>query len=408
MLDLKYLRENQDDIRRSIERRGMHTDINRWLKLDARRSDLIPLVEQLRSQLKVKGQPTAEELATLQEAKTKLTTHEEELKYIEDEWRALLEEIPNAIADDTPDGGEEANRVERQGGAPREFEFTPLDHLALSDKLGLVDFEAGARVAGSRFYFLGDRAVRLWDAIEALAKQVVRRHGFELRAVPHLVNSRVAAGTGFLPRGEESQIYTVVGEDLSLIATAELPLTGLYMDQIMDLEQPVKLAASSPCYRLEAGTYGKFSKGLYRVHQFQKLEMYVFCRPVESEDLLQKIVAIEEELCTLLEIPYRVVRIAAGDLSGPANKKYDIEYWSPTDKIYRELTSCSDCTDYQARRLNIRARQADGSLFHPHTLNGTAVTSSRSLVAVLENHQTADGNIKLPAALATLYGGELL
>lgn len=408
MLQLSFVRENPDAVRQSILRRGMKVDLDRWLSLDARRAELIPLVEQARSELKVKGKPTPEELAKLQAAKTALAEREEELSYIEAEWQRLLEDMPNLIADDTPDGGEEANREERTGGDKPEFGFAPKDHLELNEQLKFVDFESGAKVAGSRFYYLRGPGVQLWDAILILAKRVLREHGFELLYVPNMVNSRVAAGTGFLPRGEERQIYKTEDADLNLIATAELPLTGLYMDGEVDTQAPLKLAAVSPCYRLEAGTYGKFSRGLFRVHQFEKLEMYVYAEPGKSQPILDEILAIEEELCGLLEIPYRVIRIAAGDLSAPAFKKYDVEYWSPVDEDYRELTSCSDCTDYQARRLNIRTRLENGRLEYPYTLNGTAVTSSRTLIAVLENHQTADGRIKLPAALADIYGGEYL
>lgn len=408
MLTPAFIRENVDAVRASIARREMSVDLDRWLKLDGRRAELIPTVEALRSKLKLSGKPTPEQLVDLQQDKQQLARHEEELKYIEDEWQRLLEDVPNLIAEGTPDGDETANALVRSGGAKPDFGFTPLDHLGLNEKLHFVDFEAGAKVAGSRFYFLRDKGVRLWDAVQMLAKRELTRQGFELMYVPHMVNSRVAAGTGFLPRGEERQVYRVEGEDLNLIATAELPLTGLAMDDILDLERPQLLAASSPCYRLEAGAYGKFSKGLYRVHQFEKLEMYVYARPDDSEALLEKILAIEENLCEQMEIPYQVVRIATGDLSAPAYKKYDVQYWSPVDKMYRELTSCSNCTDYQARRLNVRYRTPDGSLNHAHTINGTAVTSSRTLIAILENHQTADGGVRLPQALADIYGEELL
>jgi seryl-tRNA synthetase len=408
MINLQFLRENPDVVRESILRRGMKVDLDRWLVLDARRAELIPEVEAARSKFKLKGKPNPEELEALQIAKTQLAEHEEELSYVEAEWQRLLEDLPNVIADGTPDGGEEANREERKGGVQPSFDFQPKDHLELNDQLRFVDFESGAKVAGSRFYYLRGPGVKLWDAILTLAKQVLTEHGFELLYVPHMVNSRVAAGTGFLPRGEERQIYKTEDVDLNLIATAELPLTGLYMDSEVDITEPTKLAAVSPCYRMEAGTYGKFSKGLYRVHQFEKLEMYVYAQPGQGESILEQILAVEEELCERLEIPYRVVRIAAGDLSAPAYKKYDVEYWSPVDQSYKELTSCSDCTDYQARRLNVRARAEDGTLTYPHTLNGTAVTSSRTLIAILENHQTAEGRVKLPAALAEIYGGEFL
>lgn len=411
MLDLTYLRDHPDEIRDSIRRRGVKVDYDRWLKLDQRRSELTPIVEGLRSQFKQTGKPTPETVAKLQALKEQLKDHEEEYSYIEAEWQRLREDIPNLIADDTPDGGEEANREERRVGRIEKFDFPAKDHIELNAKLNFVDFEAGVKVAGSRFYYLNDNASRLWDAMVILTKQVIRQHGFKLNMVPHMVSGEIAAGTGFLPRGEERQIYKVEDQDLNLIATAELPLTGRYKDSEINLttENPNYLtAALTPCYRLEAGTYGKFAKGLFRVHQFEKLEMYAFSLPQASSDMLQKIVAIEEEICQLLEIPYRVVRTASGDLSGPAYQKYDLEYWSPSDNTWRELTSCSNCTDFQARRMNIRYRQPNGQLDFCHTLNGTAITSGRNLIAVIENHQTADGQVKLPASLAKLYGGEFL
>ncbi len=408
MLDIRYIRENQDEVRRSIERRGARADLNRWLTLDARRSELIPEVEAHRSKLNVKGKPTAEQLAALQANKQVLSKLEEELAYVEQEWTSILEEIPNRIADDTPDGGEESNRDERHVGKIPDFDFPAKDHLELNETLHYMDFTRGTKVAGARFYFLRDKGARLWDAVVILTKRIIREHGFEILYVPEMVNGRVAKGTGFLPRGEESQIYQIDGEDLNLIATAELPLTGMHMDDVLDLTKPLRYAAVSTCYRKEAGTYGKFSKGLYRVHQFDKLEMYTFCRPDESEARLDDILALEEAINQALGIPYRVTRTAAGDMSAPAFRKYDTEYWSPQDKTWRELTSCSNCTDFQARRLNIRYRNADGKLDYAHSLNGTAVTSSRTLVAIIENYQTADGQVKLPPALAEIYGGEYL
>lgn len=408
MLDLKYVREHIDELKHNVERRGLSADLERWVKLDERRSELIPQVDELRAALKLSGKPSPDELADLQKAKTELTKKQEELQYIEQEWKTLWGDIPNLIAPNTPEGGEEANREERQGGVKPTGLERYRDHLELNEKLRFVDFEAGAKVAGSRFYFLKGSGVKLWRACVSLISDVIAEEGFELMMVPHMVNTRVAEGTGFLPRGEERQIYKVEGEDLNLIATAELPLTGMYMDDIIDVSQPQLMAGISPCYRLEGGTYGKFSKGLFRVHQFEKLEMYAYTRPEDSDAMLQRILKLEEKICSLLEIPYRVIRIADGDLSAPAYEKYDVEYWNPTDNTWRELTSCSNCTDYQARRLNIRYRSDAGDLAHVHTLNGTAITSSRTIVALLENHQTADGNVHIPAVLQKHYGRETL
>jgi seryl-tRNA synthetase len=216
-------------------------------------------------------------------------------------------------------------------------------------------------------------------------------------------------GTGFAPRGEERQFYTIEGEDLNLIATAEIPLTGYHADEILDLSKlPLQYAAFSPSYRREAGAYGKYSRGLYRVHQFNKFEMYVYCRPGDSESWHQKLVAIEEAICQRLEIPYRVVQIAAGDLGSPAYKKYDLEYYTPVEDGYRELMSCSNVTDYQARRLGIRTRNEDGQTIFVHTLNGTAGAMSRLIIAIIENNQTAEGRVAIPEALQKYYGEKLL
>ncbi|MEI7819065.1 MAG: serine--tRNA ligase [bacterium] len=408
MLDLRYIREHQDEIRSSIKRRGVVVDFDRWLKLDVRRSELIPQVDELRGALKTTGKPSPEELADLQNAKKQLSTHEDELKYVEAEWNAIWGDIPNLIAEDTPDGGEAANREEKQYGAKPSGLDAYKDHLELNEKLGFVDFESGAKVAGSRFYFLKAKGFNLWRACLGLISDIVTQEGFEMIMVPHMVNSRVAEGTGFLPRGEERQIYKIDGEDLNLIATAELPLTGMFMDDVIDVMQPHLFAGLSTCYRMEAGTYGKFAKGLYRVHQFEKLELYAYTTPEASSDMLQKILALEEKICQALEIPYRIIRIAAGDLSAPAYQKYDVEYWSPADDSWRELTSCSNCADYQARRLNIRYRDESGQLQHVHTLNGTAITSTRTLIALLENHQTAEGSVQIPQALQSYYGGTTL
>lgn len=408
MLDIRFIREHSDEVRESVRRRGLKVDIDGLLELDKKRVSLQQQSDELRSKLKTSGRPSEDELKKLQSTKAEFEKVDGEHSEVSEKYKGLLWQVPNLIADGTPDGGEEANRPEKTSGGLPKFDFEPLDHLALNKKLDFVDFEAGSKVAGSKFYFLKDKAVRLEWAVNTLAMKLLREEGFAMMAVPHLVTEHMLDGTGFAPRGEEDQIYKIEGEDLHLIATAEISLTGMLAGDIIDIDKPHKYAGFSPCYRKEAGAYGKFSKGLYRVHQFDKLEMYIFCKPEESEQMLASILAIEEKLCQALEIPYRLVRIAAGDLSAPAYKKYDIEYWSPTDKDYKELTSCSNCTDYQARRLNIRYRTEDGNLAFPHTLNGTAVTSSRTLIALLENHQTKDGEVAIPKALQEYYGADKL
>lgn len=407
MIDIKLIRENPKLLEDSIARRGLKLDMNQLISLDQKRVVLIQQTEGLRAKLKLDGKPTPEQLTEMQAVKQEYESVSKELDKVTAEYQELLGQVPNLIADGTPDGGEENNRQEKVWGAT-DLGFAAKDHMEIAELHDLVNFEAGAKVAGAKFYFLKDKAVRLWQAIEMYAQEVVRAEGFELMSVPHLVNTQIAEGTGYMPKGEENQNYIDRDQGLVMIATAELPLTGYHKDDEIDVTKPKMYAGISPCYRLEAGTYGKFSKGLYRTHQFEKLEMYIFCAPDQSDALLQKIVSIEEKICQGLEIPYRVVRIAAGDLSAPAYEKYDIEYWSPAENEYRELTSCSNCTDYQARNLNIRFRNAEGKLEFVHTLNGTAAVSSRAPIAILENHQQPDGSVSIPKVLEKYYGSDKL
>ncbi len=410
MIDLKSLRANSEIFRQSAKARGMSLEpIEAALALDVRRLELTGEVDDLRATLNVKGKPSTEELQRLQAAKAKLAPLEAELAKVETDLEDAAGRIPNLMADGTPDGGEEANREERTWGEHPERDFELKDHMALAEANDWLDFERGAKVAGSKFYYVKGSLVRLQFAVIQMILQRLHAAGFTPMLVPNMVNSRVAAGTGFLPRGEERQIYKIEGEDLNLIATAEMPMTGYFADEILEPAQiPTAFIGYSPAYRMEAGAYGKYSKGLYRVHQFDKLEMYVFCLPEESTKWHDKLVEIEEDICRTLELPYRVVRIAAGDLGAPAYKKYDIEYWSPVEQTYRELMSCSNVTDYQARRLNIRYRDAANKTQYLHTLNGTAAAFSRLAIAIMENHQQADGSVAVPLALQNYYGGEKL
>jgi len=410
MIDLKHLREHPEDFREAARQKQIGVKaVDAALKLDGERRELTGKVDELRSQLNVKGKPTAEELKALQKVKTKLTELEEKLKQVEAEFEEQVYQIPNLIAEGTPEGGEEDNREERAWGGQLKHEFEAKDHLTLAEAHDWIDFERGAKVAGSKFYFLKGSLVRLQFAVLQMILERLEAAGFTPMLVPQMVNSRVAAGTGFLPRGEERQIYKVEDEDLNLIATAEMPLTGYYADEILTRDQlPAVLVGYSTSYRLEAGAYGKYSKGLYRVHQFDKLEMYIFCLPEDSEAWHEKLVKIEEDICQALELPYRVVRIAGGDLGAPAYKKYDVEYWSPLEQTYRELMSCSNVTDFQARRLGVRYRDTDGKTRFVHTLNGTAAAFSRIPIAMLEIHQQADGSVKVPAAVLPYFGREKL
>ncbi len=407
MVDLKKLREKPDLYKSSINRRGLKIDLDALLALDQKRLDGLRKVEQLRSELKIEGKPTDTQLKQLKSTKKDYEKYNTELEKLTNDFQNIFSQIPNLIADNTPDGDESNNRVEKKWGETS-LSFKAKDHLELNDIHDLINFEAGAKVAGNKFYFLKDKMVRLWQAIELFAQDIVRAEGFQLMSVPHMVNYDIAAGTGYMPRGEENQNYIDGDQKLVMIATSEIPLTGYHASEILELQKPLLYAGLSPSYRLEAGAYGKFSKGLYRTHQFEKLEMYVFCKPEQSAELLDKIITIEEQICQDLNIPYRLVRIAAGDLSAPAYEKYDIEYYSPADNAYHELTSCSNCTDYQSRNLNIRYRTESGDLDFVHTLNGTAVVSSRMPIAILENFQQEDGTVKIPQALQKYYGGEVL
>jgi seryl-tRNA synthetase len=410
MIDIRELRATPDAFRSAAKSKGIgEQSIEDTLKLDEHRRSVLTKVEALRSELNVKGKPTPSQLKKLQDLKIDSAKLESELNKIESDLSEAITQIPNLIADGTPVGGEESNRTEREWGDKPAFNFEAKDHMTIAETHGWLDFERGAKVAGSKFYYLFGSLVKLETAITQYIYELLEADKFVPVIVPNMVSSRVAAGSGYLPRGEERQIYKIEGEDLNLIATSEMALTGLYADEILDIKDlPKVFIGSSPAYRMEAGAYGKYSKGLYRVHQFNKLEMYVFCLPEDSEQWHAKLVQIEETICQALELPYQVVRIAAGDMGAPAYKKFDVEYWSPVEQEYRELMSCSNVTDYQARRLNIRYRDIEGKVQFLHTLNGTAAAFSRLPIALIENGQQADGRVRLPKALIKYYGRDFL
>lgn len=409
MLDINFIRSNEDQVKYSIKEKGYKDiDIDKLLSLDDERKSLLQSVESLRqsrNELSAKmknGKPSPELIAQGKELKEKLAVKEEELKAIEADLKPQLASVPNIIFDDVPLGGEE-DSVEIKAWGEKKSEG--VDHLDYCLERDWVDFERGAKVAGTKFYYLKNELAYLENALVQFGLKKIREKGFTFMTVPDLVSSKVLEGTGFNPRtSDQSDEYFVEGEDLALIATAEMPLTGYHMNEILDEKDlPLLYAGYSACFRKEAGTYGKYTRGLFRVHQFNKLEMYAFCLPEQSKEIHEKIRSIEEEIWQELNIPYRVINIAAGDLGSPAAKKYDIEYWSPVDQKYRELTSCSNCTDFQARSLNIRVRREDGSLEVVHTLNGTAVSLARTLVAVIENYATPGGKLPLPEPLRPYF-----
>ena len=405
MLDIRYIRENADRVQESAKNKGYNdVSITRLLDTDEQRRQLQQRVDELRTQRneiasQMKGGKPAPELVEKgRSLKEKLAELESELHDIDADFQAQMDAVPNITLDDVPLGGE-ADSVEiKAWGDKRQ---SAEDHLDFATGRGWLDFERGAKVAGTKFYYIKGDLMLLENAIYQYALNLLISKGFMPMTVPHMVSGRVARGSGFAPKSDkESNEYFIDGEDVMLIGTAEAPLTGFHTDEIIDEKNlPLLYAGYSPCYRKEAGAAGKFSRGLFRVHQFNKLEMYIFCTPEQSRDMHEKILSIEEEIWQNLGVPYHVVNIAAGDLGAPAAKKYDIEYWSPVDNQYRELTSCSNCTDFQARNLNIRVRRSDGSLQVLHTLNGTAVSLARSLVAIIENYQTDDGKLRVPEVL---------
>ena len=409
MLDIRYIRENADRVQESAKNKGYDISIASLLETDKRRRELQQQVDELRTQRneiagQMKGGKPAPELIEQGRAlKEELAKLESDLRDIEADFQAQMDAVPNIILDDVPLGGESDSVEIKTWGDKRQ---SAEDHLDFATGRGWLDFERGAKVAGTKFYYIKGDLMLLENAIYQYALSLLISKGFMPMTVPHMVSGRVARGSGFAPKSDkESNEYFIDGEDVMLIGTAEAPLTGFHTDEIIDEKNlPLLYAGYSPCYRKEAGAAGKFSRGLFRVHQFNKLEMYIFCTPEQSRDMHEKILSIEEEIWQNLGVPYHVVNIAAGDLGAPAAKKYDIEYWSPVDNQYRELTSCSNCTDFQARNLNIRVRRSDGSLQVLHTLNGTAVSLARSLVAIIENYQTDDGKLRVPEVLRPYLG----
>lgn len=410
MLDIKFIRENAELVADHAAKKGYKVDIARLLDVDVRRREIGQKLDELRErrnnisdQMKG-GKPTEELVAEGRAIKEELAVIEPSFNELDSELQDLLWQVPNILQDDVPVGGEEDSVEIKKWG---EQNTGAIDHLDFATRRDWLDFERGAKVAGAKFYFLKGDLALLERAVTSFALDLLIEKGFRYLTVPHLVNTRTARGAGFAPRSDaEGNEYFVEGEDLSLIGTAEAPLTGYHADEILDEKDlPLFYVGYSPSYRKEAGTYGKHARGLFRVHQFNKLEMYAYTTPEQSAEVHDKILALEEEIWQKIGIPYHIINIASGDLGAPASKKYDLEYWSPVDSTYRELTSASNCTDFQARNLNIRVRGEDGSLRVVHTLNGTAVSLARSLIAIIEHYQNPDGTLRVPEVLQPYMGG---
>jgi seryl-tRNA synthetase len=409
VLDLKALRDDPEPFRLGLARRdeALADDVDRLLELDERRRRLTTEVEELRAEQnrvsKAVGTAGGEErdrlIASVREVSDRLKALEPELAGAEEELRALLARIPNLPHESVPAGAtDEDNDLVREVGEPRSFGFQPRDHVDLGEALGLLDLERAARVSGSRFVYLRGAAVLLEFALVRLCLDRLMAKGFVPVVPPVLVREEAMYGTGFLPT-DEAQLYVTREDDLYLVGTSEVALAGLHQGEILDPETlPRRYVGFSTCFRREAGTHGKDTRGMFRVHQFDKVEMFSFTHPGESWDEHEFLLACEEDIVQALGLPYRVVNVCTGELGASAAKKYDIEVWLPGQGRYRELTSCSNTTDYQARRLEARVRLQEGN--RPvHTLNGTACAVGRTLIAIMENHQREDGSVAVPEVL---------
>jgi seryl-tRNA synthetase len=416
VIDPSLLRTNPELIMESLRRRGLDPDVSALVALEANARRGRQRAEELRARQKEAGRGIARLEGEEKEAAIRAAaTLAEEYRAAEAEaveLQAGFEEswstLPNLVDPTAAEGSTEADYLEvKRVGEPSRFGFEPRDFTSLGASLDLIDMERGAKVSGSRFGYLKGKAVLLEFALIRHALQLLVARGHIPMVTPVLVREQALYGTGFFP-GDREQVYSVPDDELFLVGTSEVSLAAYHLDEILTPDQlPLRYVGFSTCFRREAGTYGKDTQGLFRVHQFDKLEMFVFCPPEDSPAEHERLLALEEELISGLEIPYRVVNVAAGDLGASAAKKYDIEAWFPSQQTYREITSCSNTTDYQARRLKVRMRSDRGTLV-VHTLNGTAVAVGRTILALLENHQQADGSVRVPEVLVPHLGFDLI
>lgn len=419
MLDIRFVREHHALLQMTADKKGIAVSVSELLMLDERRKALLHRVEQLRrDRNQLSGQIgawlAAGERERAEAAKQDVKKSNETLAQVEAEFaevertvQEMMLLVPNPVSQDTPDGVSDADNVEvRRQGEPPLFGFEPKNHVELGERLGIVDIQRGVKIAGTRNYVLKGAGVRLHRAVQQLALDVLEKHGFTAMDVPMLVRGEALLHTGFFPLGGD-QIYQLAGEDKYLIGTSEVSLVSYYGNEIVEVAEPVRLAAATSCFRSEVGSTGRDVQGLYRVHQFAKVEQVVLCQndPELSERMLQEMVRNAEEILQLLELPYRIVSVCIGDMSQKTHKQYDIETWMPSRNAYGETHSASNLHDFQARRANIRYRDTEGKLQFCHTLNNTAIATPRILIPLLENHQLEDGSIRIPAALQPYMNG---
>jgi seryl-tRNA synthetase len=413
VIDLRLTRDDPDRVRASQRARGADpAAVDRLLEADAARRAAVSAGDELRAEQKAfgrtVGKASPEERPALLERGKELAAAVKQAEAAEAEANAVMLEahkaIDNVVSEAAPSGGEQDFVTIKTVGTPREFDFAVKDHLELGEGLGAIDMERGAKVSGARFYFLRGVGAQLQWALLNLAVTRAAAAGFVPMIPPVLVKPESMEGTGFL--GEHAdEVYRLDGDDLYLVGTAEVPLAAYHSNEILDLSGgPIRYAGWSSCFRREAGSYGKDTRGIIRVHQFDKVEMFAYCRPEDAEAEHQRLLAFEEEMLAAIDVPYRVIDTAAGDLGSSAARKFDCEAWVPSQLAYRELTSTSNCTTYQARRLGVRYRDDDGKPQTAATLNGTLATT-RWMVAILENHQLPDGSVRIPEALRPGMGG---
>ncbi len=417
MLDYKFIKDNLEAVKQNIINRNMTADADIVVELYDKRTALVTKLQSLQQKRNENAQAMKQKLdadarAKLIEAgkaiKEEISGVEAESKEIEEKLEEAARKLPNMVHPDAPVGKLDTENLEvKKVGTPRKFDFEPKDHVQLGEELDIIDFDRGTKVSGPKFYYLKNDAVFLEQALIMYALNVLRKHNFKLFITPDVAKEEVLKGIGFNPRGNESNVYSIEEEGTCLVATAEITLGGYHKDEILDKASlPLLYGGLSHCFRREAGAAGQFSKGLYRVHQFDKVEMFVYSTPEQSDELHEKLRLIEEEIFEGLGIPFHVVDTCTGDLGAPAYRKWDLEAWMPgrNGGEYGEVTSTSNCTDYQARRLNIKYKDDDGKNKYVHTLNGTAIAVGRAMLAILENYQNADGSVTIPEVLVPYCG----
>ena len=417
MLDYKFIKDNLDAVKENIKNRNMTADADIVVKLYDERTAMVTELQALQQKRNENAQSMKQKLdndkrqeliAAGKAIKDEIATLEAKLKETEEKLDEAARQIPNMVHPKAPIGKLDTENLEvKVSGTPRKFDFEPKDHVQIAETLDILDFDRGTKVSGPKFYYLKNEAVFLEQALIMYALNTLRKHGFEMFITPDVAKEEVLKGIGFNPRGNESNVYSIEEEGTCLVATAEITLGGYHSDEILDKSKlPLLYGGLSHCFRREAGAAGQFSKGLYRVHQFDKVEMFAYATPEQSDEIHEKLRQIEEEIFEGLGLPFHVVDTCTGDLGAPAYRKWDLEAWMPgrNGGEYGEVTSTSNCTDYQARRLNIKYKDDDGKNKYVHTLNGTAIAVGRAMLAILENYQNADGSVTIPEVLVPYCG----